>query len=45
MGHSEARTTMNIYTHASYEQAKSALTKVLKFTTHNEGDGDASKAL
>ena len=45
MGHSEARTTMNIYTHASYEQAKSALTKVLKFTTQNEGDGDASKAL
>ena len=34
MGHAEARTTMNIYTHASYEQAKNALTKVLKFTTH-----------
>jgi len=30
MGHAEARTTMNIYTHASYEQAKNALTKVLK---------------
>lgn len=45
MGHSEARTTMNIYTHASYEQAKSALTKVLKFTTQNASDEETSKAL
>lgn len=45
MGHSEARTTMNIYTHASYEQAKSALTKVLKFTTQNASDDSTRKAL
>lgn len=45
MGHSEARTTMNIYTHASYEQAKSALTKVLKFTTQNASDDETSRAL
>ena len=36
MGHSEARTTMNIYTHASYEQAKSALTKILSFEEAKE---------
>ena len=36
MGHSEARTTMNIYTHASYEQAKSALTKILSFEDAKE---------
>lgn len=36
MGHSEARTTMNIYTHASYETAKSALTKILSFEDAKE---------
>lgn len=45
MGHAEARTTMNIYTHASYEQAKNALTKVLKFTTQNANDENSKKAL
>lgn len=44
MGHSEARTTMNIYTHADYEQAKRALTKVLRFTTQNEQNQNGEKA-
>ena len=36
MGHSEARTTMNIYTHASFERAKREFTKICHFTTQNE---------
>lgn len=45
MGHSEARTTMNIYTHASYEQAKGSLMKILRFTTHDEEDEGKRKTL
>jgi integrase len=36
MGHSEARTTMNIYTHSGYEQAQAAMMKVLKFPTSDK---------
>lgn len=42
MDHAEARTTMNIYTHASYEHASSALAKVLNFTTRNEKNAKSS---
>nr|WP_302594927.1 tyrosine-type recombinase/integrase [uncultured Acetatifactor sp.] len=36
MGHSEYRTTMNIYTHANYEQARDALTKILRFSSRDD---------
>ena len=45
MGHSEYRTTMNIYTHADYEQAKNALTKILNFSDQNDGGKGGGKAL
>lgn len=41
MGHSEARTTMNIYTYAGFEQAKKELTKVLKFKEQSTADKQA----
>ncbi len=45
MGHSESRTTMNIYTHANYEQARDALTKVLRFSGRDGEGKSGGKAL
>ncbi len=45
MGHSESRTTMNIYTHANYEQARDALTKVLRFSSQDGEEKSGGKAL
>lgn len=45
MGHSEYRTTMNIYTHANYEQALDALTKVLRFSGQDDAGKSGGKAL
>ena len=36
---------MNIYTHASYEQARDALTKVLRFSGKDDGGKNGGKAL
>ena len=44
MGHSEARTTMNIYTHSDYEMASKAMIKIIDFTTHNSKDKKISNA-
>ena len=44
MGHSEARTTMNIYTHASFERARREFTKICNVTTRIEGGAQNEKA-
>lgn len=45
MGHSEVRTTMNIYTHAGYEQAKREVTRILQFKGNNYQESNARAAL
>lgn len=45
MGHSECRTTMNIYTHANNEQARDALTKILRFSGQDDDEKSGGKAL
>ncbi|MDD3415713.1 MAG: site-specific integrase [Lachnospiraceae bacterium] len=45
MGHSEARTTMNTYTHVGFDQAEASLMKILKFTTHNGESVNTDRAL
>ena len=36
MGHSEMRTTMDIYTHSGFEEAQAALKKVIKITSKDD---------
>ena len=35
MGHSDAEVTLNVYTHASYAHAESAMQKILQFQPDN----------
>ena len=36
MGHSDADVTLNVYTHASYAHAESAMWKILQFQTNGK---------